>query len=131
MLCFLKYSFKSICEQPAYLRVHMNEQLKLFPLPESPKETILPTNGHFLKRRVNSPVRNQIVMRCASLDDLLAEDHRVRSVWDYVQQLDLSLIFKKIKVVEGGVGRTATDPYILLTLWLYATIESIGSARVI
>jgi transposase len=108
----------------------MDTQLKLFPLPELPKEAI-PATNHSLKKRVNSPVRDQIIMRCASLDDLLPEDHRVRSIWDYVQQLDLSLIFKKIKVVEGGVGRTAIDPYILLTLWLYATIESIGSARVI
>lgn len=107
----------------------MKEQFNLFPLPEASKEIINKSCSN--KRRVNSPVRNQVVMRCSALDDLIPEDHRARLIWDYVQQLDLSQIFKKIQVVEGGVGRAATDPYILLTLWLYATTEGIGSARVI
>lgn len=109
----------------------MKEQFELFPSLDVPKETIDNKQTCSTKRRVNSPVRNQVVMRCASLDDLLPEDHRARTIWEYVQQLDLSLIFKKIQVVEGGVGRSATDPYILLSLWLYATTEGIGSARVI
>ena len=108
----------------------MNKQFELFPIPEVSKEPI-DTQNYSSKRRVSSPVRNQVVMCCSSLDDLLPEDHRVRTIWDYVQQLDLSLIFKKIQVVEGGVGRSAINPYILLTLWLYATTEGIGSARVI
>lgn len=108
----------------------MSEQIELFPLPEICKATI---NSQIFtnKRRVNSPVRNQVVMRCSSLDDLLPQEHRARIIWDYVQQLDLSRIFKKIQVFEGGVGRSAIDPYILLALWLYATTEGIGSARVI
>lgn len=108
----------------------MNEQFELFPISALSKEPIDNTI-YSTKRRVNSPVRNQVVMRCSSLDDLLPEDHRARTIWDYVQQLDLSLIFTKIKVFEGGVGRSATNPYILLSLWLYATTEGIGSARVI
>jgi transposase len=109
----------------------MNEQLQLFHTLKVSKDAIDNKQINSVKRRVNSPVRNQVIMRCSSLDDLIPEDHRVRTIWDYVQQLDLSQIFKKIQVVEGGVGRSATDPYILLTLWLYATIEGIGSARVI
>src|SRR5206468_2945270 len=31
--------------------------------------------------------------------------------------------------VEGGAGRPAIDPRIYLALWLYATIEGVGSAR--
>ena len=31
--------------------------------------------------------------------------------------------------MEGGVGRPAIDPKVLLALWVYATIEGVGSAR--
>ena len=36
---------------------------------------------------------------------------------------------RKIKAVEGNVGRDATDPRLLVALWVYATVEGIGSAR--
>ena len=67
--------------------------------------------------------------RPASLDQMIASDHRVRSVWAYVQGLDLSALYREIKAVEGHVGRDAVDPQILMALWLFATIEGIGSAR--
>lgn len=56
---------------------------------------------------------------------------RARLVWKYVEKLDLSKILLKIGSTEGSVGRPATDPHILLALWLYATIEGIGQGRVI
>jgi hypothetical protein len=31
--------------------------------------------------------------------------------------------------VEGNVGRDATDPRMLMALWVYATVEAVGSAR--
>jgi transposase len=34
-----------------------------------------------------------------------------------------------IKAVEGTVGRDATDPRLLAALWIYATLEGVGSAR--
>ena len=33
--------------------------------------------------------------------------------------------------VEGRPGRPAIDPQIVVALWLYATIEGIGSARAV
>ncbi len=36
------------------------------------------------------PVRNQIEMRCLSLDQMIDEDHRVRMVWAYALSCDLS-----------------------------------------
>lgn len=41
----------------------------------------------------------------------------------------MSALLAKIKAVEGVPGRDATDPRILLALWLYATIDGVGSAR--
>jgi transposase len=79
--------------------------------------------------RVKRAERTQIEWRPASLDELIPADHRVRSVWAYVEGLDLSALYQNIKAVEGHVGRDAVDPKILLALWLFATIEGIGSAR--
>src|SRR5437764_2481448 len=63
------------------------------------------------------------------LEDLLAPEHHARTVWEFVEGLDLSPLLNAIRAVEGGPGRAATDPHLLLALWLYATVEGIGSAR--
>ena len=43
--------------------------------------------------------------------------------------LDLSELYAAIKSREGEAGRPAVDPAVLLALWLYATVEGVGSAR--
>lgn len=73
--------------------------------------------------------RYQAEIRICALDSLLPEDHEARAVWAYVDQLDLDKLLGKIRAVEGGAGAPATDPRIFLTLWLYATLRGIGSAR--
>jgi transposase len=79
--------------------------------------------------RLRRASRDQIIMHCQALDDLIPEDHVARSIWAYVGVLDLSVLLEQIKAVEGHEGRAMTDPRILLTLWLYATVNGIGSAR--
>lgn len=79
--------------------------------------------------RVKRAERRQVEIRFSSLDEMIPADHRVRSVWAYVEGLDLSALYQKIKAVEGHVGRDAVDPKILMALWLFATIEGVGSAR--
>lgn len=79
--------------------------------------------------RLRLAVRDQVLMRCAALDELLSAEHVARSLWAYVSRLDLSPLLAQVKAVEGRTGRSATDPRILLTLWLYATVEGVGSAR--
>jgi transposase len=73
--------------------------------------------------------RDQIELRPCDLDSLLGPDHPARSVWGFVQLLDLTLLHAKIKAVEGAAGRPAIDPAILVALWLWATIDGVGSAR--
>lgn len=67
--------------------------------------------------------------RDASLDQLIPGDHGVRAGWAYVASLNLDPLDAKIRAVEGGVGRDAVDPKILMALWMLATIEAISSAR--
>jgi transposase len=75
--------------------------------------------------------RDQTSWDMICLDDLLSADHRARQVWAYVEGCDLSVLYEKIRAVEGGVGRAAIDPAILMALWLYATLEGVGSARLL
>ena len=79
--------------------------------------------------RVKRPVRDQYEFRQMCLDDLVPSDHPVRAVWMFVMAQDLFSLYDKIAAVEGEVGRDAIDPRILMALWLFATVEGIGSAR--
>ena len=97
----------------------------LFPIPTPPAPEPVPLGPPRL-RQVD---RQQVVMRAASLDSLLPDEHRARVVWEYVQAVDLCPLYEGIRSVEGRAGRDATDPRILLALWLYATLEGVGSAR--
>ncbi len=108
----------------------MSDQLHLFQLPKYTQES----NSEIIyqgKPRISLPIRNQIEFIQASLDDLLPEEHQVRNILNYVEQMDLSSIYKKIKSTEGNPGRPSIDPRILFALWIYAIVEGIGSARVI
>jgi transposase len=50
-------------------------------------------------------------------------------VWEVTGRLDLSSFYDGIKVRGDQAGRAATDPRMLLALWLYATIDGVGSGR--
>lgn len=91
-----------------------------------PEATLPPRVG---PKRLRYAQRQQIEFQQCSLDELLPEDHEARTVWDYVCGLDLSQLRERIQAVEGGPGQAPADPRILVTLWLYATLRGIGSAR--
>lgn len=79
--------------------------------------------------RVRQPNRLQIELRASDLESLLSEDHRARLVWGYVVRQDLSSLTDAIKARGSNPGRAAIDPHILFSLWLYATLEGVGSGR--
>jgi transposase len=79
--------------------------------------------------RLQYAERDQVKMETRSLDQMLPPDHVARTVWAYVCGLDLSALLAKIKAVEGGPGQPAIDPRLLLSLWLLATLDGVGSAR--
>src|SRR5262245_43008272 len=74
-------------------------------------------------------VDRQQLLPAMRLEDLLDTEHQARVVWDFVSQLDLAPLYARIRAVEGGPGRPAIDPRILTAVWLYATLEGVGSAR--
>jgi transposase len=79
--------------------------------------------------RVVRPDRRQLRWDMVDLEGLLPADHRARIVWGFVESLDLSPLYDQVLAREGEAGRPAADPAVLMALWLYATIEGVGSAR--
>jgi len=79
--------------------------------------------------RIMKACRNQIQLREVDLDSLLAAEHPARVVWAFVERLDLSHLYAKIKAIGDRPGRPAIDPRILMALWLLATLDGVGSAR--
>jgi transposase len=81
--------------------------------------------------RVIGPDRAQLRWDIVDLDSQLPDDHRARLVWAFVEGLDLSKFYDRIKARGAVAGRPATDPRVVLAVWLYATLEGIGAARAI
>ena len=79
--------------------------------------------------RLLEPNRTQIELRASDLESLLSDDHRARLVWGYVVLQDLSRLFDAVKARGSNAGRAAIDPRILFALWLYATLDGVGSGR--
>ena len=79
--------------------------------------------------RVQQPDRSQVELRAVDLESLLEPDHQARLVWGYVERQDLSALYGTIKARGSAPGRKAIDPRILFALWLYATLDSVGSGR--
>jgi transposase len=79
--------------------------------------------------RLREPQRDQIALRAVDIESLIGEDHPVRLIWSYVEELDLSELENRIKARDDRPGHPATSPRLLLALWLYATSEGVGSAR--
>ena len=97
-------------------------------LPESQK-VVSPLPTRLGEARVRRPVRNQVEMMLRDLDSLLAGGHPVRAIWAFLEGLDLSAFYESVKATADRPGRPASDPRVLLALWVYATTEGVGSAR--
>ena len=81
------------------------------------------------KPRVQGIDRRQMVLRPMEVEQLIPPDHTARAIWELVGQRDLGRFYAEIKAVEGVAGREPVDPRLLISLWIYAYSEKIGSAR--
>ena len=63
------------------------------------------------------------------IEQLVPEDHEVRAIWEFVGCLDLSRYYEDIEVREGEAGRPAMDPWLMISLWIYAYSKGVSSAR--
>jgi len=106
----------------------MNEQVQF---PDLPPVAEPPSEGGQRqgKPRLLQANRQQVQMQVMHLDELLPAQHPARAVWAFVEGLDLGEYTGAVKSVEGRAGHPAIDPAILLSLWLYAISQGVGSAR--
>ena len=107
----------------------MNEQVVLFESAPESAAVVQSSPGGRGIARVLVAERNQIALRALDLDATIGLDHPARNVWAFVEGMELSGLYGEIGSVEGRAGRAAIDPKILLALWLYATVDGVGSAR--
>ena len=71
--------------------------------------------------------RQQVI--AARLDQLLPEDHPARLIVGFVAGLDFSALYATIKARADSPGAPAFRPELLFSLWLFATVEGVASAR--
>jgi transposase len=79
--------------------------------------------------RLRRPDREQMLMRPCSIDELIDDDHDARLVWQLVETWDLSTFLATIRARGESPGRAATDPKLLVALWLYAATQGVAGGR--
>jgi transposase len=79
--------------------------------------------------RLRRADRAQILLRPCALEDLLPPDHPARTVWELVCRWDLRGFLAKIRARGETPGRPATDPRIMVSLWLFAYTQGVSSGR--
>src|SRR5579864_1545242 len=79
--------------------------------------------------RLQEARRDQLELRAVDLDGLVSADDPLRSLWAFIETLDLSPLYAAIEAREGEPGRAPIDPKILMGLWLWATLRGVGSGR--
>lgn len=73
--------------------------------------------------------RQQLSWRAIDAERLIGEGHPARAIWTLVGRLDLSPFYRAIESSAEEGGRPASDPQLLVSLWVYAYSQGIGSAR--
>jgi len=104
----------------------MPEQEKLLEFEERPLEAR--ADGAALPKW-RTAERTQIMMAQICVEELIAADHKVRAIWELAGRLNLERFADTVKTQQGGAGRPAWDPRLLVSIWVYAYSEGIGSAR--
>lgn len=97
----------------------------------SPVGVEMPVDVPYTARplRLRQANREDVIRVPARLEKLLPPDHLARRVWAMVERLDLSEFYVDIQVTEDTPGAPATDPLILVSVWVYATSQGETCAR--
>jgi transposase len=85
----------------------------------------------FERPRLREPKRDQIELRAVDVDGLIGDDHLARMIWAFLLRFDLSELENRIKARGSNPGAPTIAPRLMLALWVYATSQGIGSARLL
>src|SRR5215470_3248137 len=75
--------------------------------------------------------RNQLRWEPLDLEQLIAEDHPARLIWEVSGRLDLNRFEEGVKSVEGKAGRPCWPARVLVSIWVYSYTMGVASARAI
>jgi transposase len=101
-------------------------QAVLLDIPEQPVHSKPLPKGTPKLKTVN---RLQTMLASIYVEELIAPDHKARAIWHLVEQMDLARFCDTLHTAVGCAGRAAWDPQLLVSIWVYAYSEGIGSAR--
>jgi transposase len=101
-------------------------QAILLDIPEQP---LLQKRVAKAQPKLKTANRLQTMMATIYIEELIAADHKARAVWHLVEKMDLSLFSEALRTTTGCAGRSAWDPHLLVSVWVYAYSEGISSAR--
>jgi transposase len=87
------------------------------------------TERRAAKPHIREPERTQGVIHFEMQDDVLVPTHPARLLWNMLGGFDLSAFSAYVSSAVGDAGRPLLSPRMMLTLWLFAITEGIGSAR--
>jgi transposase len=73
--------------------------------------------------------RAQLVFRTVDVEQLIAIDHPARAIWEFLGRVDLSGFSGAVQAYEGGRGRAAYDPRLLISLWVYSYSRGLSAGR--
>ena len=73
--------------------------------------------------------RRQLQWRTVDVERLVADDHAVRAIWELSGQMNLRRFYATVGSEREGAGRSAIDPRLLVSLWVYGYSRGISSAR--
>jgi transposase len=109
----------------------MGAQPNLLEMPEQPAASPEPSG---LKTRpatakLRTADRSQTMMAQIWVEELIPADHKARAIWQLAGTLNLAAFAESLKTEAGRAGRPAWDPRLLVSVWVYAYSEGIGSAR--
>ena len=103
-------------------------QPQLLAIPEQPnREAATAERGG--KPKLKAVDREQMMLAHICVDELIPADHKARAMWELAGRMDLGRFEATLKTRQGEAGRAAWDPRLLVSVWVYAYSEGIGSAR--
>src|SRR5439155_26251451 len=79
--------------------------------------------------RLREPQRDQIALRAVDIESLIGDDHPVRLIWSYVEELDLSELENRIKARGDRPGIPAPCPHPRRSLRTTAPAEAAAMSR--
>jgi transposase len=104
-------------------------QAKLLEIPEQPESVAQPGEQAQAPIKWKALDREQTMLAQICVDELIGTDHKARAIWELAGRMNLSGFAESLKTREGNAGRSAWNPRLLVSIWVYAYSEGISSAR--